>query len=166
MTELWNNVNKITQIKAREILDSRGNPTLEVTAWANAASSSFGVPAGASTGSHEALEKRDGDPERWRGLGVLKAVENVNQKIAPVLIGTDPTDQKKIDAVLLQLDGTANKSSLGGNAIIGVSVACAKLAARVNNTEVFEHLRTLADIKPSRPAPYLYMNLINGGKHA
>lgn len=156
----------ITQIKAREILDSRGNPTLEVTAWSDAVSAGFAVPSGASTGAHEALEKRDGDKNRFRGLGVLKAVENVNQKIAPVLIGTDPADQKKIDAVLLQLDGTANKSNLGGNTTIGVSIACAKLAARINNTEVFEHLRTLADIKPSRPVPLLYMNLVNGGKHA
>ncbi|MEK7501186.1 MAG: enolase [Patescibacteria group bacterium] len=157
---------KITNIKAREILDSRGNPTLEVTALAENASASFAVPAGASTGAHEALEKRDGDPNRFRGLGVLKAAENIEKIISPALAGLDPSDQKQIDSTLLKLDGTPNKSNLGGNTLIGVSIACTKLAAAVKNIEVFEHLRSLADIKPSREIPLLYMNLVNGGKHA
>lgn len=159
-------MNKITQIKAREILDSRGNPTLEVTAWAGKVSAFFGVPSGASTGSHEALEKRDGDKNRFHGLGVLKAIEKVDKIISPALMGADSSDQKKIDATLLQLDGTANKTNLGGNITIGVSIACAKLAAKVKNQETFEYLKTLADIKKSRAIPLLYMNLVNGGQHA
>ncbi|MBI4119001.1 MAG: phosphopyruvate hydratase [Parcubacteria group bacterium] len=159
-------MNKITQIKAREILDSRGNPTLEVTAASEDVSASFSVPSGASIGLHEALEKRDGDKKHFRGLGVLGAVKTINEAISAALTGLDPTDQKKIDATLLQLDGTANKTNLGGNTIIGVSIACAKLAARTQKKEVFEHLQTLADIKPSRSTPLLYMNLVNGGKHA
>lgn len=147
-------------------MDSRGNPTLEVTAWAGKVSAFFGVPSGASTGSHEALEKRDGDKNRFHGLGVLKAIEKVDKIISPALMGADSSDQKKIDATLLQLDGTANKTNLGGNITIGVSIACAKLAAKVKNQETFEYLKTLADIKKSRAIPLLYMNLVNGGQHA
>lgn len=158
--------NKITQVKAREILDSRGNPTLEVTAISENISASFSVPSGASTGSHEALEKRDSNKNRFRGLGVLGAVENVEKIISPAMAGIDPNEQKQVDSTLLKLDGTANKSRLGGNATIGVSIACAKLAAKLKNIEVFEHLKTLADIKSSRQVPLLYMNLVNGGKHA
>ncbi|MBI2052454.1 MAG: phosphopyruvate hydratase [Candidatus Sungbacteria bacterium] len=159
-------MSKITQIRAREILDSRGNPTLEVTAASEDVSASFSVPSGASIGSHEALEKRDGDKKRFRGLGVLGTVKTIDEIVSPALTGLDPANQKKIDAALLQLDGTANKTNLGGNTIIGVSIACAKLAARTQKKEVFEHLRSLADIKPSRSTPLLYMNLVNGGKHA
>ena len=147
-------------------MDSRGNPTLEATVWADDFSAAFAVPSGASTGSHEAWEKRDGDKNRFRGFGVLNAVEKVSYVVSPALTGLDPTDQKKIDATLLQLDGTANKTNLGGNTTIGVSIACAKLAAQTKNQEVFEHLKSLIEIKPSRPVPFLYMNLINGGKHA
>lgn len=147
-------------------MDSRGNPTLEVTVFSENISASFAVPSGASTGTHEALEKRDGDKNRFSGLGVLKAVENIEKTISPALAGLDPCDQKQIDDILLKLDGTPNKSNLGGNTLIGVSIACAKLAADVKGLEVFEHLRSLAEIKPSRPTPLLYMNLINGGKHA
>ncbi|MDP3764097.1 MAG: phosphopyruvate hydratase [bacterium] len=156
----------LTKIEAREVLDSRGNPTLEVTALAENISASFSVPSGASTGSHEALEKRDGDKNRFRGLGVLGAVENINKIISPALSGIDPSEQKQVDSALLKLDGTSNKSRLGGNATIGVSIACAKLAAQLKNIEVFEHLKTLANIKNSHKIPYLYMNLVNGGKHA
>lgn len=158
--------NKITAITAEEILDSRGNPTLLVSVAADSALGQFAVPAGASTGIHEANEKRDGDPARFRGLGVASAVESVRQKIAPALRGLDVADQKTIDRIMLELDGTANKSNLGGNAIIGVSIACAKAAAKSAGLEPFNYLRTLADIKPSQTVPYLYMNLINGGKHA
>ncbi len=157
---------KITQITAREILDSRGNPTLEITATSENISASFSVPSGASTGSHEALEKRDGDKNRFRGLGVNNAIENVDKIISPALLGVDPSEQKQIDSTLLKLDGTANKSRLGGNTTIGVSIACAKLAAKLKNIEVFEHLKTLANIKNYHKVPYLYMNLVNGGKHA
>ncbi|MEK7565028.1 MAG: enolase [Patescibacteria group bacterium] len=159
-------MNKITQIKAREILDSRGNPTLKVTAVSENISASFSVPSGASTGSHETLEKRDGNKNRFRGLGVLGAVENVEKIISPAMAGIDPNEQKQVDSTLLKLDGTANKSRLGGNTTIGVSIACAKLAAKLKNVEVFEHLKTLANIKNSHKIPYLYMNLVNGGKHA
>ncbi|MEK7629743.1 MAG: phosphopyruvate hydratase [Patescibacteria group bacterium] len=159
-------MNKITQVKAREILDSRGNPTLEVTAISENISAYFSVPSGASTGSHEALEKRDGNKNRFRGLGVLSAVENIEKIISPAMLGIDPGEQKQVDSTLLKLDGTSNKSRLGGNTTIGVSIACTKLAAKLKNIEVFEHLKTLANIKSSRSVPFLYMNLVNGGKHA
>ncbi len=156
----------ITAVKAEEILDSRGNPTLAVTVTAGEAQGMFSVPSGASTGSHEALELRDGDPEHFRGLGVLKAVANVNDVIAPALNGMDAADQKAVDQKLLELDGTPNKSRLGANAVIGASIACAKAAAAARNIPVYEHLRTLATMKPSRSVPLLFMNLVNGGKHA
>ena len=153
--------NKITKILAEEIKDSRGNPTLKVTVWIGEASDSFSVPSGASTGAHEAHELRDAD-----GKGVKIAIEKVNKVIAPALMGTDVLNQKEIDRIMLELDGTPNKDNLGGNSMIGVSVAVAKVAAKVSGIEVYEHLRTLAEIRPSRRIPHLYMNLINGGKHA
>lgn len=157
---------KITKALAREILDSRGNPTLEVSAFSDNNVGIFSVPSGASTGSHEALEKRDGDKNRFNGMGVLKAVEIIEKTISPALTGLDPSDQRKIDGEILRLDGTSNKTNLGGNATTGVSIACAKLAAKIKGAEVFEHLRSLADIKSSRQTPLLFMNLINGGKHS
>lgn len=153
--------NKITKILAEEIKDSRGNPTLKVTVFCEDKSDSFSVPSGASTGAHEAHELRDED-----GRGVKNAIDKVNNIISPVLIGQDILNQKEIDRIMIELDGTPNKDNLGGNSMIGVSIACAKVASKVSGVEVFEHLRTLAEIKPSRKAPYLYMNLINGGKHA
>lgn len=159
-------MSKITKVSAREILDSRGSPTLEVSAYSDQNVGTFSVPSGASTGIHEALEKRDGDKSRFRGLGVLKAVENVQKIISPALAGFDPKDQKKIDSELLRLDGTSNKTSLGGNATIGVSIACAKLAAKIEKIEIFEYLKNLRNIKPSSKNPLLFMNLINGGKHS
>lgn len=153
--------NKITKIKAQEIQDSRGNPTIKVTVFVGDIADSFSVPSGASTGAHEAHELRDEDNK-----GVNKAIDNVNDIIAPVLIGQDVLNQKEIDRIMLELDGTLNKDNLGGNSMIGVSIACAKVAAKVSGVEIFEHLQTLAEIKPSRPVPYLYLNLINGGKHA
>lgn len=157
---------KITKVSAREILDSRGNPTLEVSAYSDQNVGTFSVPSGASTGIHEALEKRDGDKSRFRGLGVLKATDGIEKIISPALIGFDPKDQKRIDSELLRLDGTSNKTNLGGNTTIGVSVACAKLAAEIEGIETFEYLKTLRDIKPSRKNPLLFMNLVNGGKHS
>jgi len=150
----------ITKILAEEIKDSRGNPTLKVTVWSDDSSDSFSVPSGASTGAHEAHELRDED-----GKGVKNAIEKVNNIIAPVLLGKDVLNQSEIDRIMIELDGTPNKDNLGGNSMIGVSVACAKTAAKVQGIETYEHLRTLAEIKPSRKIPYFYMNLINGGKH-
>lgn len=158
----------IKKITAREILDSRGNPTVEVTVVAGDASANgtFSVPAGASKGSHEAAEKRDGDSTRFRGMGVTAAVAAIEGEINTALTGTNVFDQKKLDEILIALDGTADRSRLGGNAMVGVSIAAAKAAARAAGKEVFEYLPTLADIKPSRSVPQLYMNLMNGGKHA
>jgi len=153
--------NKIEKIIAEEIMDSRGNPTLLVTVQAGEHSGSFAVPSGASTGAHEAHESRDED-----GKGVKGAVEKINKTIAQALVGQDVLNQKEIDRIMIELDGTTNKDNLGGNSMIGVSVAVAKAAAKSQGIELYEHLRTLAEIKPSRHIPHLYMNLINGGKHA
>ena len=154
-------MNKITKIFAEEIKDSRGNPTLKVTVWVGDLSGSFSVPSGASTGAHEAHELRDTD-----GKGVNIAIKKVNEIIASALIGADVLNQKEIDRIMIEIDGTYNKDNLGGNSMIGVSVAVTKVASKVSGVEVFEYLRTLAEIKPSCRVPHLYMNLINGGKHA
>ncbi len=158
--------NVITKISAEDILDSRGNPTLKVTVATSAGQASFSVPSGASTGKYEAHELRDNDKNIFNGLGVKKAVESVNEVISPALVGKDASEQNEIDRILIELDGTPNKEKLGGNALIGTSVACAKTAATSKGVEVFEHLRSLAEIKPSQNIPFLFMNLINGGKHA
>ncbi|GIW93732.1 MAG: enolase [Pirellulaceae bacterium] len=153
----------ITSVHAREILDSRGNPTVEVEVVLN--DGSFGraaVPSGASTGSHEALELRDGDAHRYLGQGVTKAVENVNTRIAEAVIGLDALDQFGIDQAMCNLDGTANKKNLGANAILGVSLAVAKAAAQYTNQPLYRYLGGVtANILP---APL--MNIVNGGKHA
>lgn len=150
----------ITAVTAEAILDSRGKPAVRATVVCGEASGSFGVPSGASTGSTEAVELRDADG------GVHTAVRNITERIAPLLMGMDASDQRALDTAMLQLDATPQKSELGGNAMIGVSIAAAKAAAAAKKVETFEHLRTLATIAPSRPVPYLYMNYINGGKHA
>ncbi len=152
---------QITKILAEEVKDSRGNPTIKVTVFVNGIIDSFSVPSGASTGIHEAHELRDLD-----GKGVMSAIEKVNKIIAPALLGQDVFDQGEIDRIMLKLDGTTNKDNLGGNSMVGVSIASAKVAANVSGLPLYEYLRTLAKIKPSRKVPYLYMNLINGGKHA
>jgi enolase len=157
---------KITDIRAREILDSRGNPTLEVTVEYGGASGTFAVPSGASTGTYEAWEKRDEDRKRFHGAGVKNAAKAIETKILKSLKNKDVRDQKKIDSTLIKLDGTANKKNLGGNALLGVSIACAKAAANATNKPLHAYLKTLAKIRPSRNVPYLYMNLINAGKHA
>ncbi len=150
-------------ITAREILDSRGNPTVEVEvilmggAWGRAA-----VPAGASTGLHEALEMRDGDESRYSGKGVLQAVANVNEIIADELFGWDATDQAGIDARLLELDGTPNKGKLGANAILGVSLAVAHAAANALQTPLYNHVGGVY----AHVLPVPMMNILNGGKHA
>jgi len=159
---------KIESIHAHEILDSRGHPTLNVTVLlTNGLSGSASVPSGASTGIHEALELRDGDKKRYRGQGVLKAVSNVNKKIGPALAGMNVTRQRDIDALMIELDGTANKSKLGANAILGVSLACAHAAAKAKKMPLYAYLRRTFDIpleKFKLPTPT--MNVLNGGAHA
>lgn len=161
--------NKISKIVAGEIKDSRGNSTLQITVWVGEISGSFSVPSGASTGFHEAHELRDSD-----GKGVTNALNKINNIIIPALLGQNVFDQNRIDEIMIELDGTPNKDNLGGNSMIGVSIACAKAAAKVKGVETFEYLRTIQlaselavnKIKPSKKFPHLYMNLINGGKHA
>ncbi len=154
---------KITSIKAREILDSRGFPTLEAEISLSDGSVAIAaVPSGASTGSLEACELRDNDSARFLGKGVLQAVENVNQKIAAKLIGFDAENQRELDQILIELDGTENKSNLGANAILAVSLAAAKASAVSKKIPLFEYLgKTEAHI-----LPVPMMNIINGGKHA
>jgi len=153
----------IKSIKAREILDSRGNPTLEVTvALAGGTMGWAAVPSGASTGKYEAVELRDGDRSRFNGLGVLRAVTNVNEHLAPAIVGMRATDQTAIDHRLLELDGTANKSHLGANAILGVSLAVAHAAANLNGIPLYRYLGKADTF--TLPVPM--MNILNGGKHA
>src|SRR3989344_3445359 len=158
-------MSSITAIKAREILDSRGNPTLEVDLFTKQTCQSAAVPSGASTGTHEAVELRDGG-KRYLGKGVQKAIKNVEQKLSPLLRGMDCQDQLRIDWLMIKKDGTKNKSKLGANAILGVSLAAARAANTEKKTFLFQHLHQLAalDRKPSMPRPFF--NVINGGKHA
>jgi len=153
----------IEDIVAREILDSRGNPTVEVEVHVDDGNvGRAAVPSGASTGIHEALELRDGDKERYGGKGVLKAVDNVNDVIAEELIGWEVTDQKGIDEMMISLDGTPNKANLGANAILGVSLAAAKAAANVVGLPLYRYIGgTYAHL-----LPVPMMNILNGGKHA
>ena len=153
----------INQIKAREILDSRGNPTLEVdVTLENGTVGRAAVPSGASTGAHEAVELRDNDKARFKGKGVLKAVENVNKDLATELIGLNAKDQKSIDQKMIDLDGTENKSRLGANAILGISLAIAKAAATCSNQSLFRYIGG----ERARVLPVPMMNIINGGEHA
>ena len=153
---------RITKVTAREILDSRGNPTVETGVYAGASYGTAAVPSGASTGKHEAVELRDDDPKRYNGLGVLKAVHNVEKLIAPMLKGVDPRQQREIDGLMLELDGTPNKSRLGANAILAVSLAVAKLAAKLEGKSLYNYLSK----GKGRMLPVPVMNLINGGRHA
>ncbi len=153
----------ITDIKALEILDSRGNPTVRVMMeLKDGTKVSASVPSGASTGEYEAVELRDNDPKRYGGKGVLKAVANVNEKIAPLLIGMDAREQAQIDKEMIALDGTENKSNLGANAILGVSMAAAKAAAASSGMELFRYLGG----DNARRIPVPCMNILNGGEHA
>jgi enolase len=153
----------IDNIKAREILDSRGNPTLEVEAeLSDGTKGRARVPSGASTGKYEAVELRDGDSSRFSGLGVLKATTNVNQSIATAIVGMSVTDQAAIDHKLIELDGTANKSRLGANAILGTSLAVAHAAANLLGMPLYRCLGGVSDY--TLPVPM--MNILNGGKHA
>lgn len=153
----------IKTIKAREILDSRGNPTVEVDVLLEGgALGRAAVPSGASTGAHEAIELRDGDKSRYAGKGVLKAVKNVNKIIGPKLKGRDATSQKAIDQELIRLDGTDNKGKLGANALLGVSLAVVKAAASARNLPLYRQIG--GDAAKTLPVPL--MNILNGGAHA
>ncbi len=156
-------MSKIKKVFAREILDSRGNPTVEVdVVLDNGILGRAAIPSGASTGSKEAVELRDGDKNRYSGKGVLKAVKNVNEIIAPKVIGLDPKKQKSIDYLMIDLDGTENKAKLGANAILGVSIAVAKAAAQDKGLSIFKYLGG----KEARRLPIPFFNILNGGKHA
>lgn len=156
-------MSEIIGIQAREILDSRGNPTVEVEVFLDSgALGQAAVPSGASTGSREAIELRDKDPKRFMGKGVLKAVNNVNTKIAPELLGIEVTEQVLIDNLLLEIDGTKNKSKLGANAILGVSLAVAKAAAAELELPLFQYIGGVN----ARELPVPMMNVLNGGAHA
>lgn len=156
-------MNKIKKVKAREILDSRGVPTLEVEVILNSnIKGTFSVPSGASTGIYEAYELRDKDLNRYNGKGVLKAKENVNTIINDALVGMDVFNQKEIDETLIKLDGTNNKERLGANAILGVSLAVARAAAKASNMELYQYLSESNQVNLVTPM----MNVINGGVHA
>ncbi len=161
-----NNVNGITTIEdvvAREILDSRGNPTVEVEVLLMGGERGVAaVPSGASTGAHEAVELRDGDKKRYGGKGVLTAVQNVNESIREAIVGLDAADQVTLDDVMIELDGTPNKGSLGANAILGVSLAAARAAANAQQVPLYRYLGGVS----ARTLPVPMMNILNGGKHA
>ena len=153
----------ITDVYAREVLDSRGNPTIEVEVYTE--SGAFGrgmVPSGASTGEHEAVELRDGDEDRYGGKGVSKAVDNVNHVIAAALLGYDVLDQQAIDQVMIEMDGTENKGKLGANAILGVSIACARAAADYLDIPLYQYLGGFN----TKELPVPMMNIVNGGSHS
>jgi len=154
---------KISSIRAREILDSRGNPTVEVDVYLSSGiMGRAAVPSGASTGEREALELRDGDKNRFGGKGVLKAVENVNKKIAKSLRGSDALEQRRVDELLIALDGTPNKNKLGANAMLGVSLAVARAAAASKKLPLYAYLGG----RKARTLPVPMMNILNGGRHA
>lgn len=155
-------MSQIIEVNAREILDSRGNPTVEVEVQTELGYGRAAVPSGASTGEHEAVELRDGDKNRYLGKGVLQAVANVNDKLGPAIIGLDALDQPAVDARLLELDGTPNKSKMGANAILGVSMAVARAAADSVDLPLWRYLGGIQ----ARVLPTPMMNVINGGKHA
>ena len=158
---------KIKVVEAREILDSRGNPTVETKIILDdGCCVTASVPSGASLGKYEAVELRDGDEKRFNGMGVLKAVANVNEVIAPKILDQDPVDQKKLDQILISLDGTINKSKLGANAILSVSIAICKAGAAAKKVQVYQHLPSQFGMeKKSYNIPTPLFNLINGGKH-
>lgn len=161
-------MSKIQSISAREILDSRGNPTIEATVFlTDKIKGAASVPSGASTGIHEACELRDNNPKRYHGKGVLNAVENVNTVIGPALKNFEIIEQKRIDEKMIELDGTSNKKKLGANAILAVSLACARAASQAQNQELFQYLNSLfgynvQDLKLPTPC----FNILNGGEHA
>jgi len=153
---------RVEKVLSREVLDSRANPTVQVDLYTKSGFGRFSVPSGASKGHLEALELRDGDKQRYAGLGVQKAVENVNKTLGPKIVGMDSREQAKIDRVLMNLDATENKGRLGANAILGVSIALARAAADTAKLPLYQTLA--GERKPNLPMPL--MNIINGGKHA
>jgi enolase len=155
-------MSEITAVHAREILDSRGNPTVEVEVQTDSGRGRAAVPSGASTGEHEAIELRDGDKKRYAGKGVKKAVDNVNQTLGPSVIGLDSLDQAEVDRVLREADGTANKGKLGANAILGVSMATSRAGADAVGLPLWRYLGGAA----ARVLPTPLMNILNGGQHA
>ncbi|MFH1426421.1 MAG: phosphopyruvate hydratase [Candidatus Kerfeldbacteria bacterium] len=159
---------KLQSLHAREVLDSRGNPTVAVRAiLEDGTTAEAMVPSGASTGVHEALELRDEDEKRYNGKGVLKACDNVNSKIFPAIQDMEVEDQRAIDSAMLELDGTENKSNLGANAILGVSLAVAQAAAKAQGKELYEYIHDTFRIDTSDYVmPYPTMNIVNGGQHA
>jgi enolase len=159
---------KITNIQAQELLDSRGNPTVESTiTLQNGISASAMVPSGSSTGKYEAVELRDGDESRYLGKGVLNAVENVNRKIAQVVVGMDVENQKEIDQAMIALDGSKDKSNLGANAILSVSIATVKAASLSQNISLYEYIAKLFGNSTNEyEMPVPMINILNGGKHA
>ncbi|MBP1662402.1 MAG: hypothetical protein H6P94_651, partial [Thermoplasmatales archaeon] len=158
-------MSEIVSIKAREVLDSRGNPTVEVDVITDKGVFRSMTPSGASAGQHEALELRDGDKTRYLGKGTLKAVENVNKKIAPKLIGLDCRHQESIDNLMLKIDGTENKEKLGANAVLPVSMAITKAGAAATGVPLYVYIGELFGEIPFR-LPVPMCNVINGGKHA
>ena len=158
---------KIVDIKGREVLDSRGNPTVEADViLENGIIGSACAPSGASTGSREALELRDGDKSRYLGKGVLKAVANINGPIRDLLLGKDAREQKALDLAMIDLDGTENKGKLGANAILAVSLAAAKAAAQAKGVPLYAHIADLNGTPGVYSMPVPMMNIINGGEHA
>src|SRR6266849_8275566 len=154
-------ISTIEDVIAREILDSRGNPTIEVEVLLMGGERGVAaVPSGASTGAHEAVELRDGDKSRYGGKGVLTAVNNVNETIREALVGLEATDQVTIDELMIELDGTPNKSALGANAILGVSLAVAKAAANALEQPLYRYIGGVS----ARTLPVPMMNILNGGK--
>ena len=158
---------KIVDVKAFEVLDSRGNPTVEADViLASGAVGSACAPSGASTGSREALELRDGDKSRYMGKGVLKAVSNINDIIKPLLVGMDAADQRAIDNAMIEADGTENKAKFGANAILAVSLAAAKAVAVAKNIPLYQHIADINGTPGQYSMPVPMMNIINGGEHA
>jgi enolase len=155
-------MSEITAVLGRTILDSRGNPTVEVEVQTTSGNGRAAVPSGASTGEHEALELRDGDKKRWHGRGVQKAVDHVNQTLGPSVIGMDSLDQAAVDQVILDADGTPNKSKMGANAMLGVSLAVARAAAEAVGLPLWRYLGGVQ----ARVLPTPHMNILNGGVHA
>src|SRR5258708_4407016 len=165
---------KISKVHARQVLDSRGNPTVEADVYVGGAAGGVGdgvrgraaVPSGASTGEHEALELRDGDKSKYLGKGVLKAVGNVNGEIAKAVVGLDAADQRALDRRMIELDGTPTKSRLGANAILAVSMAAARAAAAAQNVPLYKYLRRYSSDTSANLLPCPMMNILNGGAHA
>lgn len=155
----------IKDITAREILDSRGNPTIEATVFTDNCSGTAAVPSGASKGTNEALELRDGG-KRFKGLGVNKSLRIINRKIRPLLLGKDVTKQREIDQLLIEKDGTEQKEKFGANSIMAVSLACARAAAAEQKKELYGYINSLLEMKRKMKMPQAFFNILNGGKHA